>query len=70
MADEVPVARTVPFDAPWNWLAAGWRDLWQSPQIGLAYGLAAAAGAGVLALGLMQVWRRHRCSWHWPAASC
>jgi hypothetical protein len=28
----------VPFDAPWAWLAAGWRDLWTAPQVSLAYG--------------------------------
>lgn len=53
-ADAVPVARRVPIDAPWSWLAAGWRDLWQSPQVGLAYGLAIGTGAGVLAVGLMR----------------
>jgi uncharacterized membrane protein len=30
--------RKIPFDAPWDWLAAGWRDLWAAPQISLAYG--------------------------------
>ena len=43
--------RRVPFDAPWAWLAAGWRDMWTVPQISLAYGalfaaIAAGAGAG------------------------
>ncbi|MEQ1647926.1 MAG: DUF2189 domain-containing protein [Hyphomicrobiaceae bacterium] len=37
--------RQVPLDAPWNWLAAGWRDLWQAPSIGLLYGAIIAAGA-------------------------
>jgi len=25
-------------DAPWMWLAAGWRDMWRVPRISLAYG--------------------------------
>lgn len=54
-ADAIPAVRIVSFDAPWAWLAAGWRDLWQSPAIGLTYGIAAAAGAGVMAAGLMHL---------------
>ncbi len=42
----VPVA----FDAPWLWLAAGWRDLWTKPNISLAYGLAFAVAAVLLTL--------------------
>lgn len=35
-----PVAiATVPFDAPWLWLAAGWRDMWSKPAVSLGYGL-------------------------------
>jgi uncharacterized membrane protein len=30
--------REVEFDAPWNWLASGWRDLWRAPFVSLAYG--------------------------------
>ncbi len=37
--------REVSFDAPWQWLDLGWRDLWATPQIGLAFGAAAFAGA-------------------------
>jgi uncharacterized membrane protein len=47
--------RTVPFDAPWEWLAAGWRDLWAAPSVSLAYGVTAAVGAGVLLLFLLSV---------------
>ena len=54
MADDVPMARKVPIDAPWNWLAAGWRDLWQAPHIGLAYGFAVATGGGALVAGLLR----------------
>ncbi len=44
--------RRIPFDAPWNWLAAGWNDLWRVPHISLAYGAAFAVIAGGLLLGL------------------
>lgn len=44
--------RTVPFDAPWTWLAAGWNDLWRVPHISLAYGAIFAIVAGGLLLGL------------------
>ena len=40
----------VPFDAPWLWLAAGWRDLWTRPDISLVYGLVFAAIAVLLTL--------------------
>jgi uncharacterized membrane protein len=43
----------VPFDAPWNWLAAGWRDMWRAPHISLVYGGLFAATSAALALGLM-----------------
>lgn len=46
--DTVPEPRKVGFDAPWKWLAAGWRDLWRSPSIGLAYGAFAVAVALLL----------------------
>ena len=41
------VVSQIPFDRPWDWLAAGWRDLWTKPCISLAYGVLAMA-AGVL----------------------
>lgn len=47
--------RRVAFDAPWGWLASGWRDLWQAPGVSLAYGGAFALAAFVLVLGL---WRQ------------
>lgn len=46
--DGVPSPRVVPFDAPWEWLAAGWRDLWQEPVLSLGYGAAFAIVAGLL----------------------
>jgi uncharacterized membrane protein len=44
--------RSVPFDAPWAWLAAGWNDMWRVPHISLVYGAAFAIVAGGLLLGL------------------
>ncbi|MDX2202621.1 MAG: DUF2189 domain-containing protein [Hyphomicrobiaceae bacterium] len=40
----------VPFDAPWLWLAAGWRDLWRRPDISLGYGLVFATIAVLLTI--------------------
>lgn len=34
-----PKVRTITFDAPWQWLAAGWKDLWQAPMVSIPYGL-------------------------------
>lgn len=50
-----PAIRTVAFDAPWAWLAAGWRDLWSSPAISLAYGAAFAAIAYVFVFHFSQI---------------
>jgi uncharacterized membrane protein len=44
--------RSVPFDAPWAWLAAGWNDMWRVPHISLVYGAFFAIAAGGLLLGL------------------
>jgi uncharacterized membrane protein len=43
----------VAFDAPWSWLAAGWRDMWRVPHISLCYGLAFAGISAMLAVGLL-----------------
>jgi uncharacterized membrane protein len=32
--------RCVEIEAPWAWLADGWRDMWQAPQVSLLYGAA------------------------------
>jgi len=48
-----PVAN-VPFDAPWEWLAAGWRDLWRVWPLSLAYGAVFATVALSLLIGLFQ----------------
>ena len=40
--------RPIDMDHPWRWLAAGWRDLWATPAVGLGFGFAfAAIGAGL-----------------------
>jgi uncharacterized membrane protein len=47
--------RRVAFDAPWRWLAAGWRDLWSAPAISLGCGAAFAAIAYIFVLELSQI---------------
>src|SRR5512132_3575798 len=47
--------REVPFDAPYSWLAAGWRDMWRVPRVSLAYGAISALAGVLLAIGLTQV---------------
>jgi len=51
---EVPAIRRVAFDAPWAWLAAGWRDLWFAPVISLTYGAAFATAAYAFVFQLSQ----------------
>jgi uncharacterized membrane protein len=45
--------RRVPFDQPWHWLAAGWRDLWDQPAVSLLYGVIATACGLLLSVGLV-----------------
>jgi uncharacterized membrane protein len=52
---ETPEIRRVAFDAPYVWLAAGWRDLRDAPGVSLAYGAVFAAFAYVAALQLTQL---------------
>ena len=47
--------REVPFDAPYGWLAAGWRDTWRVPQVSLPYGAFVAFAALLLVVALTQV---------------
>jgi uncharacterized membrane protein len=51
-ADGIRVER-IAFDAPWSWLAAGWRDIWRAPSISLLYGAAFTALSLALAFGLI-----------------
>lgn len=53
--DAVSEPRRVAFDAPWAWLAAGWRDLWRHPTISLGYGLLVALASWTLFLGLLRI---------------
>ncbi len=53
--DAYHAPRRVGFDAPWEWLAAGWRDMWRVPLISLTYGGIFAFAAAVLGLGLWNV---------------
>lgn len=46
------LAERVPFDAPWEWLGAGWRDLWRIPQVSLVYGAVFAVASVMVLLGL------------------
>ena len=49
-AGSLAMPRQIPFDAPWSWLAAGWRDMWQIPHLSLTYGAVFAISAAVLAI--------------------
>jgi len=49
---EIAIVR-VPFDAPWTWLAAGWRDLWSAPAVSLTYGALFAVLSGALLAALL-----------------
>ena len=51
---EAPAIRRVAFDAPWAWLAAGWRDFWSAPVTSLTYGAAFAATAYAFVFQLSQ----------------
>lgn len=48
--------RAIALDAPWDWLAAGWHDLWRAPHVSLVLGIAfslvsLAITAGLAAIG-------------------
>lgn len=42
----------VPFDAPWKWLSAGWRDMWLVPSVSLAYGAIFTLTSLLISFGL------------------
>jgi uncharacterized membrane protein len=50
-----PGIRILDKEQPWQWLAAGWADLWRAPAVGLAYGLVVAVAGGLLTLGLLYI---------------
>ena len=62
-AGPLPV-RTVGFDAPWRWLAGGWRDLWRAPGPLLVQGLAITLLSFGIAYG---IYRTNAAFW---ALSC
>ena len=47
--------RAIDTEAPWAWLAAGWRDLWRAPGVGLVYGTIFAAASYAIAIGLIKL---------------
>ncbi len=53
--DALPAPRQVPFDAPWTWLASGWRDMWSAPRVSLAYGAVFAIVAVLLSALLVRL---------------
>lgn len=50
--DPMPTVRRIAKDAPWEWLAAGWRDMWATKSISLLYGFVFAAIASALTLAM------------------
>jgi uncharacterized membrane protein len=53
--ERVPAVRRVGFDAPWGWLAAGWRDLCSAPFVSLTYGAVFSALAYGFAFVLFEL---------------
>lgn len=47
-----PAIRCMQPDAPWRWLAAGWRDMMRIPSISFTYGILVAA-ASIALLGFL-----------------
>lgn len=54
-AEAVPAPRRVAFDAPWEWLALGWRDMWAVPAVSLMYGAVFALMAAGMLGGLWSI---------------
>jgi uncharacterized membrane protein len=50
-----PMIKEIGLDEPWNWLAAGWRDMWRVPSISFLYGLAVALISAALTAGLFSL---------------
>jgi uncharacterized membrane protein len=48
------LAPQISLDAPWTWLAAGWRDLTRAPLYSLGYGAIVVGGGALITYGL---WR-------------
>ena len=56
----MPDIRKVELERPWQWLAAGWRDLVRTPGLSLAFGVVFAAVGYAMTLGALA--RRSRLS--------
>ena len=54
-------------DAPWRWMAAGWRDLWRNPVLSLGYGAVFVAAGLAVTYGL---WRIGMSALILPVAAC
>ncbi|MBW7837204.1 MAG: DUF2189 domain-containing protein [Sphingomonadales bacterium] len=62
MASQIPIPeragaervgiRTISLEAPWQWLAKGWSDVWTAPLISLGYGLMFFAVSVLLTIGM------------------
>ncbi len=52
IAPAAPAIRRIDPEAPWHWLAAGWRDLWQAPRISLFYGALFSLVSALITVGL------------------
>ena len=52
-APQGPAVNAVTLDDPWQWLAAGWKDLRQAPKYSLAYGAVFVLVSYVLTLALI-----------------
>jgi uncharacterized membrane protein len=61
-----PQLRDVTTEAPWTWLAAGWRDLCRARGVSLAYGLCFALISGGITAGL---WYADRLQYLPPLAA-
>jgi uncharacterized membrane protein len=53
--DAGPLIREIGLDAPWEWLASGWRDLLTAPRISLAYGAVFVLASAFLTVGLWKL---------------
>jgi len=53
-ANETEAQTTIGYDDPWDWLAAGWRDMWRAPAFSLGYGALFTLVSFGISFGLFQ----------------